>query len=160
MYGGRFHYTNNMPKIWEPGQAESLLSRLEVLRPDTKAKWGKLTADGMLFHCTGGMLAAMGELELMPKISLLAAWPVRKLVIYVAPFPKNAPTAPELIPLTPLDFEEQKAAFVGSLGRFVEAGRDPDFRFTPHAAFGRLTPADWGTLTWRHVDHHWKQFGL
>ncbi|BDC48075.1 hypothetical protein F183_A03910 [Bryobacterales bacterium F-183] len=160
MCGGRFHYTINMPKIWEPGRAESILQRLESLRADTKPQWGKFTSDAMLFHCTAGIRMALGELEVLPKISLLAAWPVKKLVIYVMPFPKNAPTAPELLPVSPVEFGKAKREFLETMDRLRAAGQDPEFRWAPHAAFGRLTPDDWGTLMHKHIDYHWKQFGL
>lgn len=149
-----------MPKIWEPGRVESLLERMGNLRPDTKPVWGKLSADGMLFHCTAGMRMALGELEVLPKISFLAAWPMKKLIIYVVPFPKSAPTSPELLPVSEVDFTEAKAQFAETLERMVAAGGDPDFRWAPHAAFGRLTPKDWGCLIDKHIEHHWKQFGI
>ncbi|MBS1833474.1 MAG: DUF1569 domain-containing protein [Acidobacteria bacterium] len=149
-----------MPKIWEPGRAGSFLKRLDGLRPDSRPAWGKFTPDGMLFHCTAGMRMALGELEVLPKVSFLAAWPVKKLIIYVAPFPKNAPTAPELLPSSPPKFEEEKARFAETLDRLLAAAEDPDFRWAPHAAFGRLTPTDWGCLIDKHVEHHWKQFGI
>lgn len=160
MCGGRFHYTINMPKIWEPGRAESLLKRLDTLRPDAVPAWGKFTPDVMLGHCTAGLQMALGELEVLPKISLLAAWPVKKLIIYVVPFPKSAPTAPELLPASRGDFLEAKAAFADTLRRLVAAGEDPEFRWAPHAAFGRLTHADWGALIDKHLEHHWKQFQI
>jgi hypothetical protein len=106
------------------------------------------------------MRMALGELEVLPKISLLAAWPVKKLIIYVVPFPKSAPTAPELLPTAGGDFGEAKATFAETLDRLVAAGEDPEFRWAPHAAFGRLTPADWGALIDKHIEHHWKQFGI
>jgi transposase InsO family protein len=30
----------------------------------------------------------------------------------------------------------------------------------PHSLFGRLTPEEWATLMYKHVDHHLRQFGV
>jgi len=35
----------------------------------------------------------------------------------------------------------------------------PDARYTPHPMFGTLTRQEWLTWTFRHVDHHLRQFG-
>lgn len=147
-----------MPKVWEPARKEELLARLEALQPDTRAKWGKFTPSRMLMHCANGMEAGLGELKLTPRNGPLRFWILKKLIIYVAPWPHGAPTAPELIPDGEPDFALAKTAFEASLNRFIAAG--PKGKFVPHAAFGELTPGDWGALTYRHIDHHWRQFGL
>jgi len=147
-----------MAKVWEPGRKEELLKRLNGLRADSPAKWGKFTASKMLEHCAGGMLAGLGELPLKPKNSPLRFAPVAKLVIHVLPFPKSAPTAPELIPAKEPDFEQAKKSFAKALDKFIAQG--PNGKFEPHAAFGNINASDWGTLTYRHIDHHWKQFGI
>lgn len=147
-----------MPKVWEPGRKEDLLRRLESLRVDSKARWGSFTPARMLEHCAGGMLAGLGELALTPKKTFLSAGPMPKLIIYVLPWPKGAPTAPELLPASEPDFDQAKANFCKALDRFAAAG--PNGAFVPHAAFGALSGPDWGALTHRHIDHHWRQFGI
>lgn len=147
-----------VPEIWQPGRQEELLKRLEELRPETRAAWGKFTPARMLAHCADAMRAGLGELPVKPKPGPLRSWPLRKLLIYVAPWPKGAPTAPELIPEGDPDFETAKGELRSALVRFVTAG--PAGKFAEHAAFGALTGKDWGALTYRHLDHHWRQFGL
>ena len=66
----------------------------------------------------------------------MAFWPINVIVMFHAPWPKGAPTVPE---------------------RFV--ARDVNGDWTPHAAFGRLTGAQWRRLMHRHCDHHLTQFG-
>ncbi|MGH9801334.1 MAG: DUF1569 domain-containing protein, partial [Blastocatellia bacterium] len=29
-----------------------------------------------------------------------------------------------------------------------------------HPAFGKLSTKDWGALTYKHMDHHFRQFGV
>jgi len=30
----------------------------------------------------------------------------------------------------------------------------------PHPFFGKMNIAEWDGLTWKHIDHHLKQFGV
>jgi hypothetical protein len=147
-----------MPQIWEAGRQDELLRRLDALRPDTRAKWGQFTPARMLAHCTAGLRAGLGEIPVQPKATPFRNWPMRKLVIYALPWPKSAPTAPELIPEGDPDFAQALAELKSALGRFADAG--PNAKFANHAAFGTLSGKDWGALTYRHLDHHWRQFGL
>ena len=42
----------------------------------------------------------------------------------------------------------------------VLATRPKDGAWPVHAAFGRLSGAQWGRLLYRHTDYHFKQFGV
>ncbi|MEO6592591.1 MAG: hypothetical protein ABIO52_09730 [Gemmatimonadaceae bacterium] len=37
---------------------------------------------------------------------------------------------------------------------------NPGQKFPEHPAFGQLTPKAWGVLGYRHIDHHFRQFGV
>lgn len=147
-----------MPEIWDPGRPDEILRRLEKLTSTTRPAWGKFTAARMLDHCAGAMRAALGDLPLAPLKSPFRNWLMRKLVIYVMPWPKGVQTAPELIPDSEPDFQKAKADLQAVLRRFVDAG--PAGSFADHVALGKLSGKDWGALTYRHLDHHWRQFGL
>ena len=147
-----------MPKIWDAGKAEDLLRRMERLRPDTKAAWGKFTPARMIAHCADAMRAGLGDFPVAAKWTPFRTRPMQKLVIYLMPWPKGAPTAPELLQDGEPDFEQAKRDLRVALGRFVAAGAKG--KFADHAAFGKLSGEDWGALAHRHLEHHWKQFGL
>jgi hypothetical protein len=78
------------------------------------------------------------------------------LIIYVFPFPKSAPTAPELKARAATNLQAEIAAITDLLERF--AGPPP--RLVPHPAFGELSPETWGVLIYKHMAHHLEQFGL
>jgi hypothetical protein len=147
-----------MPQIWESGRADEILRRLEKLDPQTRPQWGKFTPARMLDHCAGAMRAGLGDFPVAPKQTPFRNWLMQKLIIYVLPWPKGAPTAPELLADREPDFEKAKADLQAALRRFTAAG--PQAAFADHAAFGKLSGKDWGALTYRHLDHHWRQFGL
>ena len=85
--------------------------------------------------------------------------PLKQLIIYVLPFPKSAPTAPELLVRAPGDFAADCAELDRRLrGRAARAARPHSRR--EHPAFGKLSKRAWGVLIYRHMDHHFRQFGV
>lgn len=124
---------------------------------DTPA-WGRLTAPRMLAHITDGLRMSVGDLTCAPKnIPLARSFPLKQLIINWLPFPKNTPTAPELLAREPGPWAEETAAFAALIERFA-AGKTPS-RWPAHPVFGQLTEKQWGVLGYRHLDHHLRQFG-
>jgi len=148
-----------MPKtLWKESSRNELLGRIERLKPDAAPLWGKFTAPQMLSHLNGWMLMATGELETRNRKLLLRFAPVKQLAIYVLPFPKGLPTAPELLTQNPVDWSAEYARICRHIDNFESTHRNKPF--PPHPAFGLLTPGAWGVLGYRHTDHHLRQFGV
>ena len=112
----------------------------------------------MLAHLVDWMEMASGQLPTAPRRRLLRYPGVKHLVIYWLPFPKGVPTAPELVARTPSDWSAECTALSRHLESFVEM--ESGFAWPEHPAFGMLTPKAWGTLAYRHIDHHLRQFGV
>ena len=135
-----------------------LLQRLRQIRPESGRQWGKMTAHQMVCHLTESLKMALGELPVTPKNLPLRYPPLKQLIIFVAPFPKNAPTAPELvITATPNEWARDVSTLTALMDRFAARGQAGPW--TDHPAFGRLSPRAWGVLVYRHMDHHLRQFG-
>ena len=117
-----------------------------------------MSAPQMLAHVVSSLRSALGDLEVKSKNLPLRYTPIKQFVIYWMPFPKNAPTAPELLARQPGEWAEDVAAFNALVDRF--AAREPGGAWPAHAAFGRLTGEQWGVLMYRHADHHLRQFGV
>jgi hypothetical protein len=111
----------------------------------------------MVTHVTDAVRASLGEVPLKPVKGPLRIWPVNVLVMFHLPWPKGAPTAPELLERLPENWGAELAALESAVDRFVR--RDIDGHWLPHAAFGNITGAQWGRLMHRHFDHHLTQFG-
>ena len=113
---------------------------------------------GMLKHLHLSALMALGEME-VPSANkrVFHVFPVKHLILYVLPFPKGAPTAPKLKPADAGSMEEERAAVLELLERI---GTGPHDGAGPaHPLFGPLTRREWGVVTYKHTDHHLKQFG-
>ena len=75
----------------------------------------------------------------------------------LAPFPKGAPTAPELLAREPREWSRDIGDVQELLARAASA-RTTD-TWPEHPAFGKLSTRAWGVLIYRNMDHHLKQFG-
>jgi len=147
-----------MKSMWQDATQREMAERLARLAPDAPAQWGKMTAPRMVAHVTQSFRSAVGELPVKSKKLPLRYSPLKELIIYWLPFPKNAPTAPELLALEPTQWAADVARLQDLMRRF--AAKDPKSAFPEHAAFGRLSGTQWGILMYRHTDHHFRQFGV
>jgi hypothetical protein len=144
---------------WEPSFRAALADRVTRLTAEAKPAWGKLNASGMLAHVNDSYRMALGDLYVKSKNLPLRYPPIKQLIIYAMPFPKSAPTAPELIARCDgANLAEEQKAYGELLARL--AAVTAETRLQDHPAFGKLTHRAYGVLIARHTDHHFRQFGL
>ena len=146
--------------IWNAGDRDAIMRRFVQLSPQTRPRWGKFDAPRMLAHVTDGVRMATGEISIAPGQAPLPlrVWPINVLVMFYLPWPKGAPTAPELLSRAPDDWPGELKALEKALDRFV--AREINGPWPPHPAFGALDGPQWGRLVYKHLDHHLVQFGV
>ncbi|HJZ68403.1 MAG TPA: DUF1569 domain-containing protein [Blastocatellia bacterium] len=146
-----------MKTLWTEADRNELVVRLGRLSLESKPQWGKMNCEQMLAHLADGFRMTLGDLTPKSKGGPLRFGPIKKLIIYWLPFPKGAPTAPELIVRPSEGIEKESEAVKELLNRIAQsAGRTA---WPEHPAFGELSAQDWGVLGYRHMDHHLRQFG-
>ncbi|HEX6648172.1 MAG TPA: DUF1569 domain-containing protein [Pyrinomonadaceae bacterium] len=131
---------------------------MNSLTASSTRRWGQMSVVGMLQHLSLSARMALGEL---PVASVnkrpFQMFPLKHLLLYVVPFPKGAPTAGELRPDGAASFDEERATIVNLL---EQIGTGPQDGAGPaHPLFGPMSRREWGVVTYKHVDHHLKQFG-
>lgn len=148
-----------MPTYWDADTRDEYCRRLARLTPDSKPRWGKFTAAEMVAHLNDALRMATGELAVQPKPGPLRVFPLKQLILYVVPFPRSAPTAPELLArCRDADLTAEQKAFTAlaeQAARRTAADPSPD-----HPAFGRMSYDAWGKLICKHTEHHLRQFGI
>lgn len=147
-----------MPTLFDPAAHQAIHARLDRLSPETRPRWGTMNAGRMIAHLADQLRAGLGDLPCEPKRTPFKNPVMQRLVIYVLPWPKGAPTAPELLSTQAGDWDADMAALRSLMDRFTARG--PAGPFSEHPAFGRLNGRMWGVLAWRHLDHHLRQFGV
>lgn len=146
-----------MKTIWQRPVREELVNRLNRLSANAPAKWGKFTAPQMVSHLIDGVHMALGELPVKQRKLPIRFFPLKQLVIYAFPFPKGAPTAPELLARTPQEWNGEVAQLKELMERFATGSHS---RLPDHPAFGKMSRTAWGVLGYKHIDHHLRQFGV
>ena len=147
-----------MGSILNESDRIAICTRVRSLTSSSTARWGRLDVTGMLQHLRLSAQMAVGELKVVSgNKRVFQVFPLKHLILYVLPFPKGAPTAPELLPAAAESFEEERAAVLALLDRIGTGPREG--AGPPHPLFGPLSWRGWGAATYKHVDHHLKQFG-
>lgn len=147
--------------VLDQQSTEQLISRVEKLQAGSKALWGSMTATEMLLHCNKIHQLLLSPGTRSQQKTSFRQYLVRGLVLYVLPnFPKNA-KAPQQVrtkgTVANEAFEEQKQAYISLMQRLHQHNAPILHR---HPYFGNLSTAQWGLASWKHADHHLRQFGV
>jgi hypothetical protein len=146
-----------MRSMLQPETRDEVRRRLASIPEDRAPLWGRMNAARMMAHLADAMRMSLGDLRVREKRLVLRYPPLKQLVLYVLPFPKGAPTAPELLDRTPGEVAAERDALDALLERI--GTRDVAASAPAHPIFGPLTVREWGLLGYKHTDHHLRQFG-
>ncbi len=138
-----------------------LLRRLQAVAPDSRARWGRMTAHEMMCHLGDAFRMALGEKPVRCVDRLVSRTLVKWIALYTPlRWPPGIPTLREIDPqrdgTRPGDFAQDTAA-VGALMERVAARQA--FDGSPHPLFGTMSAAAWFRWGYVHTDHHLRQFG-
>ena len=147
-----------MKSLWQREARQEILARFERLTPDSQPRWGKMNATGMAWHMARNYDMAFGEITVPSKMLPIRFFPLKQLIVYVLPFPKGAPTAPELVHRGQGEFVNALHDCVKSVERF--GTEQPTRAWPDHPVFGKIGAKGWGVLGYKHADHHLRQFGV
>jgi len=141
--------------------AGKMIARVQMLRPDSPALWGTMTATEMLLHCNQIHERLLSPATTTAKKASLKQYAIRWVVLYVMPrFPKGV-KAPKQVrtkgAISDAEFEKQQALFAAIVQRFPLHTSPINH---PHPYFGNLNSKQWGLAAWKHLDHHLRQFGV
>jgi Protein of unknown function (DUF1569) len=133
--------------------------RLQSLRVDDCALWGKMTAVQMARHLACACEVALGDRIVRP-----VKGPPPGVLKWVAlrsglRWPKNIVTTPELARAIEenivADFEELVRNAIDKTEAVASGTRSA----ASHPMFGSMTARDWMRWGYLHADHHLRQFG-
>lgn len=148
-----------MKNLFEPETLEELKQRLAQLRPESERQWGRMNAAQMLAHCSEWMEMAAGRKS--PPRSLIGrvfGRLAKSSVLNAEQIRRNMPSDKSLIVSEQRDFAVERQRLKVCMDRFT-AGGPQECTKHPHSFFGPMTPLEWATLAYKHLDHHIRQFG-
>lgn len=148
----------NMGTILDEADRAEIVKRMQSLSASSNRKWGSMDVTAMLQHLSLSARMTLGELAVPSSNKrVFQVFPLKHLILYVLPFPKGAPTAPLLKPSEGASFEAERASLLEMLERIGTGPRDGVG--PAHPLFGSMTWREWGVVTYKHADHHLRQFG-
>jgi hypothetical protein len=117
-----------------------------------------MSASQMVVHVVDALKMAIGTLKTEEKKRPIRFPPLKQFIIYGPPFPKSVPTSPELLVRQCEDWDTECMSLKEMMDAF--ANRPAGAPLPRHPAFGTLSRRAWGVLTYKHIDHHLRQFGV
>jgi Protein of unknown function (DUF1569) len=150
-----------MKNLFDESRVKEVQERLGRLTSGSQRQWGTMNAAQALAHCSAGLEWAVGD-KAPPRmfVGRILGFIVKPLALRNDdPMRKNSPTAKDLVVHDQRDFEVERVRLSGLIDRFAAAGPKGCTKH-PHSFFGRLTPDEWAILSYKHLDHHLRQFGV
>ena len=113
-----------------------------------------------LAHCSAAMEVAVGD-KCPPRVLIgrLVGPLVKSMMSNEKPLEQNMPTDKSFIVSDARELVRERERLGGLIDRFAEGGAEGCTKH-PHSFFGRLTPLEWATGMYKHLDHHLRQFGV
>jgi hypothetical protein len=142
------------------GTLESLVARLQSVRPDSPRQWGRMTPSQMLCHLSDSFLTVSGDRPVAKSAETFFSRTVIKFIAIHSPlpWPKGVPTMREVDAekdgTKPGDFERDRQQVIERLRAFAAPGAT----YARHPIFGAMSRAEWMKWGFAHVDHHLRQF--
>ncbi|MFA7420445.1 MAG: DUF1569 domain-containing protein [Melioribacteraceae bacterium] len=149
-----------MKTLFQKEVVDEIIDRFNKLTPQTQRVWGKMSVEQMLTHCSVGMKTATGQTVLKSGLFLrLIGSLLKSQTTNDKPFRKSSPTHPGFIIVNTESFEKEKQHLMELIQKF-HVGGEANCTTNPHTFFGTLTPTQWSSLMYKHLDHHLLQFGV
>ena len=143
--------------LFAPAVKQEVIERINKLNPQSQRQWGKMDVAQMLAHLQLPIGIAFGTHRPKGSFLLRLIGPMFKSKLWEEkPYKHSLPTDPTFIMTgNTKDFAAEKNRLLDMINRFTEDNLSGE----RHPIFGRLTKEQWSKATWKHIDHHLKQFG-
>lgn len=144
--------------LFEAAVKQEIINRINKLTPESQRQWGKMNVSQMLAHLQIPMGVALGTDTVKGNWLMKMILPLFKKKLYdETPWKQGLPTDKSFV-MTGLekDFNAEKKQLLNKIDLFTETNMVNE----KHPVFGKLTKEQWSKATWKHIDHHLRQFGV
>lgn len=149
-----------MQSVFNISDNDNIMERISKLTSSSRPQWGKMNVAQMFAHCRQPLRVGTGELVLKQSfIGLIFGKMMKKKFLSDKGFGKNLPTDKKFIITDSRDFDREKADLISLISAYKTKGPSI-IKNEKHPFFGKMTPGEWGILSWKHLDHHLRQFGV
>jgi hypothetical protein len=144
--------------IFTTKDAQEIMRRISRLGENSARQWGTMTPAEMCWHCRQQLEFVVHPTNVKVLKTMYRFQPMKWMIIFAIPWPKEAPTAPTMDAkksnAAVESVETEKAKLIAAL----EAVLKMEHIKATHPLFGELGKHYWGRLIWKHLHHHLRQF--
>ena len=150
-----------MKTVYDEATRDGLIARINTLKEDGTALWGKMNVTQMMGHMIVWNEWVLGKNDLPHKQGILGKligrWMLKKDTKDDTPMSKGMPAGKGFIVNEPKrNFTAQKGLWIDLLREYESYGK-PYFL---HDFYGKMTKEQLGIFAYKHTDHHLRQFGV
>ncbi|WP_460218250.1 DUF1569 domain-containing protein [Psychroserpens sp. MEBiC05023] len=147
-----------MKSLFNTEAYNEIVSRLEQLDHHAEAKWGQMNIGQMAWHCQGPLNIMLEKEDYGMTPNWLVKLFFKKSLYNDKPWRKGLPTAKFLKTEEAKDFTIEKNLLSNLINEAYSQREKSEWN--PHPSFGYFTKDQWGQMQYKHLDHHFKQFGV
>lgn len=138
----------------------TIVSRVNNLKPNSTALWGKMNVSQMMAHCSTSLEQILAEKQSKRLfIGILISWMFKKQYLDERDLNKNSPTAPDFVIVKTMEFEKEKARLLANLQQ-LNSKKESELEGRVSPFFGALTGYEVARMQYKHLNHHISQFGV
>ena len=144
-----------MKSIFDKKIREEIITRINSLKEDSVAQWGKMNVSQMMKHCSQWDEMALGKQKYKQSfIGKLFGKMALKDMLKDQPIKKGLPTVPSFKIEAHINFTEERAKWIKLLKEYEHFSNEGFI----HPFFGSMTNEHTGYIVYKHIDHHLRQF--
>ncbi|WP_400080955.1 DUF1569 domain-containing protein [Winogradskyella sp. R77965] len=147
-----------MQSIFNESAYNEIKSRIDKLDENSKANWGKMDVGKMVWHCQGPFNIMLQKNDYGLKPNWLAKVFFKKSLYNDKTWSKGLPTAKFLKTKDKKDFNTEIIKLKALIDETYSHKEKEEWK--PHPGFGYFTAQQWGQMQYKHLDHHFRQFGV
>ena len=146
-----------MKSLFEESSCNEILNRLYKTNEKMEPEWGKMNISQMLNHCQFPLKIALKSEPIKSSFNPFMRL-FKKSMYNDKTWRKNLPTAKGFKITDDKNFKKEKEALESMIVAFQ--AKKSQTKWNPHPLFGKFTPEQWGKMQYKHLDHHFRQFGV
>jgi hypothetical protein len=145
-----------MKSVFDKSTRDELINRINMLDENSRAQWGKMNIYQMLKHCRLWEEMVLGKKKYKRVFlgRLFGKMALKYVLKNEDPLRRNSPSIPELIIKENGSVSTEKTKWITLIEEHAHIS-NPDF---VHPFFGKMTREQIGYFTYKHSDHHLRQF--
>ncbi len=147
-----------MKSLFDAEAFSEIKNRLNNLSENSERQWGKMTPGQMVHHCQAPLNIMLEKVDYGFKPNWLAKVFFKKSLYSDKLWKKNMFTPKQFRETGTRDLVREKQNLEALID---EAGGQRDrAEWNPHPGFGYFTKEQYGKMQYKHLDHHFRQFGI